>query len=64
MYGVGDFPAETPVEDYFYPEFFRGARNPLKLEEEIKNELAPVSLEDMLALVRDPRWSTDPSGYG
>ena len=64
VYGVGDFPAETPVEDYFYPEFFRGARNPLKLEEEIKNELASVSLEDMLALVRDPRWSTDPSGYG
>lgn len=26
--------------------------------------LAPVSLEDMLALVRDPRWSNDRAGYG
>jgi hypothetical protein len=64
VYGAGDFPAETPVEDYFYPEFFQGARNPLEREEEIKNELAPVSLEDMLAYVRDPRWSTDFAGYG
>ena len=26
--------------------------------------LAPVSLEDLLALVRDPRWSNDWAGYG
>jgi dipeptidase len=64
VYGAGDFPAEMPVEDYFYPTFFQGARNPLNREEEITNELAPVSLEDMLAYVRDPRWSTDFAGYG
>jgi dipeptidase len=38
-------------------------RYPPELEEEIA-ELAPVSLEDMLALVRDPRWSDDAAGYG
>jgi len=64
VYGVGDFPAETAVEEYFYPEFFQGARNPIDREKEIRNELAPVSLEDMLAYVRDPRWSTDFAGYG
>ena len=63
VYGAGDFPAETPVEDYFCPEFFQGARNPLEREEEIENKLAPVSLEDMLVYVRDPRWSTDFDGY-
>jgi dipeptidase len=35
-----------------------------ELEEELADELAPVSLEDMLAYVRDPRWSHDRSGYG
>ncbi|PSL01655.1 peptidase C69-like protein [Haloactinopolyspora alba] len=34
------------------------------LERELSEELAPVSLEDMLAYVRDPRWSHDRSGYG
>jgi dipeptidase len=63
VYGAGDFPAQTPVDDYSYPDFFQRARNPLKREAEIE-ELAPVRLEDMLALVRDPRWSTDFAGYG
>ncbi|NEE01495.1 C69 family dipeptidase [Phytoactinopolyspora halotolerans] len=35
-----------------------------QLEDELAKELAPVSLEDMLAYVRDPRWSHDRSGYG
>lgn len=35
-----------------------------ELERELAEELAPVSLEDMLAYVRDPRWSHDRSGYG
>ena len=59
--GVGEFPAEE--EEYFYPEFYQGARHPLEREEE-PEALAPVSLEDVLALVRDPRWSTDFAGYG
>lgn len=63
VYGVGEFPAEEPVEDYFYPEFYQGARHPLEREQELR-ELVPVSLEDMLAWVRDPRWATDFAGYG
>lgn len=35
-----------------------------ELEQELSDELAPVSLQDMLAYVRDPRWSHDRSGYG
>ena len=61
VFGVGEFPAEE--DEYFYPEFYQGARHPLEREEELR-ELVPVSLEDMLALVRDPRWSTDFAGYG
>jgi dipeptidase len=34
------------------------------LEQELRDELGPVSLRDMLAYVRDPRWSHDRSGYG
>jgi dipeptidase len=64
VYGVGEFPAEKSGEASPHPEFFQEARNPLKREKEIKEELVPVSLEDMLALVRDPRWSTDFAGYG
>lgn len=33
-------------------------------ERELAQDLGPVSLEDMLAYVRDPRWSHDRSGYG
>jgi len=35
-----------------------------QLERELAEELAPVSLADMMAYVRDPRWSHDRSGYG
>lgn len=38
-------------------------RHPLSLEEELQ-ELAPVTLQDMMRLVRDPRWSDDRAGYG
>lgn len=38
-------------------------RNPPLLEDEIAG-LAPLSLADMMALVRDPRWSNDGAGYG
>jgi hypothetical protein len=38
-------------------------RYPPRLEEEIA-AMAPVSVADMMALVRDPRWSNDGSGYG
>jgi dipeptidase len=38
-------------------------RFPPRLEDEIET-MAPVSLPDMMALVRDPRWSNDGSGYG
>lgn len=35
-----------------------------ELEEELREDLGPVSLRDLLAYVRDPRWSHDRSGYG
>ncbi len=38
-------------------------RYPPELEDEIE-AMTPVSLRDMMALVRDPRWSNDGSGYG
>lgn len=38
-------------------------RYPPLLEEQIE-ELAPISVAQMMALVRDPRWSNDGSGYG
>ncbi len=38
-------------------------RYPPKLEAEIA-AMAPVSVADMMSLVRDPRWSNDGSGYG
>ncbi|MDL4776431.1 MULTISPECIES: C69 family dipeptidase [Thermomonosporaceae] len=38
-------------------------RNPPSLEAEFRR-LAPVRLEDVMRIVRDPRWSDDRSGYG
>lgn len=38
-------------------------RHPISLENEIAT-MGDVSLEDMLRLVRDPRWSDDRGGYG
>lgn len=59
VYGT-PFPGEgvTKEENHFI-----AMRVPPEREEELVS-LIPVSLEDMLALVRDPRWSNDRSGYG
>lgn len=46
------------------PEDEAPYRNPVSLEEEIGELGEDVRLEDMLRLVRDPRWSDDRSGYG
>lgn len=55
------FPAEDPGDTY--PAFYTESRNPPEREKELR-EMAPLSLTDMLAYVRDPRWATDFSGYG
>lgn len=38
-------------------------RNPISLEEEF-NTLNNIKLEDVMRIVRDPRWSDDRAGYG
>ncbi|MFC3285799.1 C69 family dipeptidase [Litchfieldella rifensis] len=60
VYGA-PFPADDPGDTY--PAFYTEGRNPPAREKELR-EMAPLSLEDMMAYVRDPRWSTDFSGYG
>src|SRR5690606_30061403 len=58
------FPTEEfEVGEVADPEDPAPYRNPISLEAELE-ELAPVSLQDMMRLVRDPRWSDDRSGYG
>ncbi|WP_205745969.1 cell wall-binding repeat-containing protein [Egibacter rhizosphaerae] len=68
VFGVGQFPADDDEEeDYVAPTFYQDARDPEEREEEVRDlidERGDISLEDMLALVRDPRWSTDHAGYG
>ena len=44
-------------------DHFTAMRVPPEREEELLSFI-PFSLEDMLALVRDPRWSNDQAGYG
>ncbi|AOW79577.1 dipeptidase [Halodesulfurarchaeum formicicum] len=61
VYGAGQFPAEA--DEYFYPEFYQGARSPPDREQDLR-DMSPVSLEDALVWIRDPRWSTDFQGYG
>lgn len=39
-------------------------RNPVSLENEIATLGDSITLEDMMRLVRDPRWSDDRAGYG
>lgn len=39
-------------------------RHPISLEEEIVELGGEILLEDMMRLVRDPRWSDDRAGYG
>ena len=53
------FPADATDD----PDFYTEARNPPEREAELE-DMAPISLEDMIAYVRDPRWSTDFAGYG
>jgi dipeptidase len=57
VYG-SPFPSDPTQEDPH--NLFR---YPPLLEREI-TAMAPVSVADMMALVRDPRWSNDGSGYG
>jgi dipeptidase len=44
-------------------DHYTAQRVPPNLEEEVAS-LGEISIEDMMALVRDPRWSNDFSGYG
>ena len=63
VYGV-DFPTEEfEPHQQADPDDEGPYRNPVSLEAELE-ELDEVTLEDMLRLVRDPRWSDDRSGYG
>jgi dipeptidase len=50
------FPSPRGMDDTAF-------RHPPDREEELL-ALSPVSLTDMMALVRDPRWSDDRAGYG
>lgn len=57
---TGSFePNETAAPDDEAPY-----RNPVSLENEIATLGDAITLEDMMRLVRDPRWSDDRSGYG
>lgn len=58
------FPTEEfGVNETADPEDEAPYRNPVSLEEEIA-EFDEFNLDDMLRLVRDPRWSDDRAGYG
>lgn len=58
------FPTKSfPVGKNADPEDPSPYRNPVSLEKEFA-ELGKVRLEDMMRMVRDPRWSDDRSGYG
>jgi len=50
------FPSRAGEDDVVF-------RFPPDREEELRG-MVPVSLADMMALVRDPRWSDDSAGYG
>lgn len=57
---TGEFdPNETAQPDDEAPY-----RNPVSLEDEIATLEDQMTVEDMMRLVRDPRWSDDRSGYG
>nr|WP_222851562.1 C69 family dipeptidase [Phytoactinopolyspora mesophila] len=59
-----EFPTgEFDIGQVADPEDPAPYRNPVSLEAELA-ELAPVTLQDMMRLVRDPRWSDDRAGYG
>nr|WP_211239590.1 C69 family dipeptidase [Jiangella gansuensis] len=63
VYGQPFPTAEFAVGQDADPEDPAPYRNPVSLEEEFA-KLAPVKLEDVMRIVRDPRWSDDRSGYG
>lgn len=64
VYGV-PFPTdEFEPNETADPQDEAPYRNPISLEEEIATLGDSISLEDMMRLVRDPRWSDDRSGYG
>src|SRR5699024_5390847 len=64
VYGV-PFPAdEFEPNETADPEDEAPYRNPVSLEEEIATLDGSITLEDMMRLVRDPRWSDDRAGYG
>ncbi|MFZ4451443.1 S-layer homology domain-containing protein [Salibacterium aidingense] len=59
VYGM-PFPAEgVEMEE----DHYTASRDPHAREEEL-HDMTDLSLEDMMAYVRDPRWSNDFSGYG
>lgn len=59
-----DFPtADFDVNAVADPEDPAPYRNPVSLEKEFE-ELDDVLLEDVMRIVRDPRWSDDRAGYG
>ncbi len=58
------FPTKSfPVGKNADPKDPAPYRNPVSLEKEFAG-LGKVRLEDMMRIVRDPRWSDDRSGYG
>ena len=57
---TGAFEPNTPAQ----PDDEAPYRNPVSLENEIATLENQVTVEDMMRLVRDPRWSDDRSGYG
>lgn len=64
VYGV-PFPTdEFEPNETADPQGEAPYRNPISLEEEIATLGDSIALEDMMRLVRDPRWSDDRSGYG
>src|SRR5699024_2040816 len=57
---ISDFePNEVAVADDEAPY-----RNPVSLANEIETLSNTITIEDMMRLVCDPRWSDDRSGYG
>lgn len=58
------FPTKSfPVGKKADPKDPAPYRNPVSLEAEFR-EFGKIRLEDMMRIVRDPRWSDDRSGYG
>ncbi|MBW0106891.1 C69 family dipeptidase [Pseudonocardia sp. KRD291] len=63
VYGTPFPGAPVPVGGRADPADPSPYRHPPSLEAEVRR-LAPATLQDVMRLVRDPRWSDDRSGYG